>query len=594
MVLKRDISVVIALLLALALTWGLLLALDGDRSRIAHAQGPDGYDTYYVAPSGDCGGMTPCYATIQAAVDAADDPGDVIKIAAGTYTGINGYGGLVQVVYVSKTVTIRGGYTITNWTTPDPEANATTLDAQEQGRVLYITGDIRPTIEGLHITGGEAIGLDDGTWNSQSGGGMYVLTATATISNNWIFSNTAFSGGGLFLLWSDATLIGNTVSSNTGTHSGGGVSLGYSNATLVSNVISSNTTSYGGGGLLAADECDATIYGNIIAYNTAHSPFDPYFGNSGGVALVRNRAVLSGNLIAHNSANEGGGIGMFDGDYVLINNVIVNNQASTSGSGLFIDRAFSRLLHTTIAHNTSGDGSGVYISCIPDPSNVALTNTILVSHTVGIYVGGCSTVTLEATLWGNTTDWSGAGSITTGTVNLWGDPAFVNPGAGDFHIGPDSTARDAGVDADVNTDMDGDVRPYGSGYDLGADEFALHPKLALTKHAHPALVQAGEQLTYTLTLTNTGDVDLNATITDTLPDDVTSTGVLTWETGRIAPEGVWMQQVVVTVPEGYSGLLTNIVRATTSEGATGVHTAASQVQLPGHPLYLPLVLHNSY
>lgn len=30
---------------------------------------------------------------------------------------------------------------------------------QRQGRVLYITGDINPTIEGLRITGGSAVGL---------------------------------------------------------------------------------------------------------------------------------------------------------------------------------------------------------------------------------------------------------------------------------------------------------------------------------------------------------------------------------------------------------------------------------------------------
>jgi len=34
-----------------------------------------------------------------------------------------------------------------------------------------------------------------------------------------------------------------------------------------------------------------------------------------------------------------------------------------------------------------------------------------------------------------------------GAINLWDDPAFVSPDAGDFHIGSDSAAIDAGVDA---------------------------------------------------------------------------------------------------------------------------------------------------
>jgi hypothetical protein len=66
-----------------------------------------------------------------------------------TSTGV-----VTQVVYISKTITLRGGYTTTNWTTSDPEANPTTLDAQGQGRVFYITGDISPTIEGLRIVAG--------------------------------------------------------------------------------------------------------------------------------------------------------------------------------------------------------------------------------------------------------------------------------------------------------------------------------------------------------------------------------------------------------------------------------------------------------
>lgn len=70
----------------------------------------------------------------------------------------------------------------------------------------------------------------------------------------------------------------------------------------------------------------------------------------------------------------------------------------------------------------------------------------------------------EATLWGtgawaNTIDWGGADTIITGTVNIWDAPAFVDLVEGDYHISSGSAARDAGVDAGVTTDIDGDPRP---------------------------------------------------------------------------------------------------------------------------------------
>jgi hypothetical protein len=47
----------------------------------------------------------------------------------------------------------------------------------------------------------------------------------------------------------------------------------------------------------------------------------------------------------------------------------------------------------------------------------------------------------------------------------------VNPDGGDYHIGPGSAARNAGVNAGVNTDIDSEFRPKEGGYDIGADEF---------------------------------------------------------------------------------------------------------------------------
>jgi hypothetical protein len=98
-------------------------------------------------------------------------------------------------------------------------------------------------------------------------------------------------------------------------------------------------------------------------------------------------------------------------------------------------------------------------------------NNIIVSYTVGITNADSSHSTLSAdhTLFnGNSTDY-GSGVNSTGDVH--GDPAFVDPATGNYHIGPTSAARDSGVDAGVTDDLDGETRPQGSGYDIGADEY---------------------------------------------------------------------------------------------------------------------------
>ena len=519
----------------------------------------DATPLHYVAITGtdssDCSMPISACLTIQYAVDQAGE-GDEIRVASGSYTGVNvrprnditTTGVVTQVVYISKTVAIRGGYTTTNnfADPPDPVANPTTLDAQEQGRVLYVTGDISPTVEGLRITGGDAAGLGGSSGDYDAGGGLYVAHATPMISSNLVFSNTALHGGGLYLWRSDATLKGNDVISNTCSHSGGGLFLCYGAAKLSGNTITHNTASSGGGGL----------------------------------SLYHSTPTLSGNIVTNNTAIAGGGLFLsYESNAILVNNLVADNWSSSYGSGLYIRGSSPCLLHTTIARNIGSQGSGVYVITYTSASEtihyctVALTNTILVSQALGINVRAENTATLEATLWGdgawaNGDDYAGDGRIITGTVNVWGDPVFVNPDAGDYHIGLASAAIDKGVDAGVDNDIDGDPRPQGGGYDIGADETGL----AVTKQADPDPAQAGAQLTYTIRTTNTSYVDLYATITDTLPACVTTTQSLTWAQAITAAGGVWTEQVVVTVELGCAGPLTNVVQVTTVEGASGVYT----------------------
>ncbi len=169
------------------------------------------------------------YDTIQGAVDAANDR-EVIKVAAGTYADLGVRFGSTQVVYIDKSITLQGGYTLTDWSTAYPITQPTILDAQGRGRVIYITGNISPTLVGLRITGGNAVGLggilDSGGLALDAGGGIYAISATATLSNNTIVGNMAATGGGLYLNGSRLDLGGNSISANTADLAdGGGLSM---------------------------------------------------------------------------------------------------------------------------------------------------------------------------------------------------------------------------------------------------------------------------------------------------------------------------------------------------------------------------------
>ena len=468
-------------------------------------------DTRYVARSGndssnDClSNDTPC-ATIQRAIDQANT-GDEIRVAQGTYTDLHVTGGMTAVVQLNKALTIRGGYTTTDWSTSYPLTQPVVIDAQGQGRGVIIAAGITATLEGLQITNGRgdpwgggilastgARATISGCWiyNNRAerySGGIHIYSGTLTLTNNYIYSNTAGrDGGGVNLSHSSGTLMGNHIYGNTViSYNGGGVYLGYAtDVVLQDNHIYSNTATYYGGGVYLWTSGDVVLMNNRICDNevTQHYGSGVYLTHSGDVAL-------RGNHIYGNAAPyHGGGIYINDSSNVtMTNNLLVGNRLTAASGGaaaIYLKSSDSHLLHTTIARNTGGQGWGIYVG----GSTLWMTNTILVSHTVGISVTAGSTATLEGTLWGsgswaNGTDWGGEGSIITGTVNLWSDPAFVDPDGGDYHLGSASAAIDAGVEAGVTEDIDGDTRPVGAAPDTGADEFGTRLYLPLVLKNHP-------------------------------------------------------------------------------------------------------------
>ena len=164
---------------------------------------------------------------------------------AGTCQGVNSFidGGqtVSQTVFLTKSLTIRGGYTRNNWSTSNPDTNITTLDALNLGRTVYITGSAQVEIIGLHLIQGAA----------DNGGAILVGSGALTMTHSQVYSSHATLGGGA--LYSQA---------------GTTVSLIGDNQANGDNQIFGNTAAWGGA--FYNDGAQFTLDDNTIAENQAN------------------------------------------------------------------------------------------------------------------------------------------------------------------------------------------------------------------------------------------------------------------------------------------------------------------------------------
>jgi hypothetical protein len=142
-------------------------------------------------------------------------------------------------------------------------------------------------------------------------------------------------------------------------------------------------------------------------------------------------------------------------DIFVYNNIAYNN----TGAGFYIpnwaQNETSLKKNIQFINNTSyKNGIGIYINSVKIQS-VVIRNNIFSQNTTPIQIG------------------SGVpqAQIISDHNLTSGDPKFVNPAGGDFHLQVGSPAIDTGssLNAPV-TDFDGNSRPQGAGYDIGAYE----------------------------------------------------------------------------------------------------------------------------
>lgn len=286
------------------------------------------------------------YATIQAAIDAAND-GDTIIVSAGTYR---------ENLIISKRIILQGA---------DPaHPELTVIDAGANGKdgirienaavtiksftITNVVDDLTSSGSAIYIFGGGEVTIDGNiiennktkhaaiNFSGMSGNNDTPLIINNIIRNNEYYASTVNGGSGIYISGGNAQVRNNTISGNKSSF-GGGIWVNYGYATIEDNIISGNDATNDGGGI-NVHQSEVTIKNNTITKNHA-----TYSG--GGINLLSSTAKIFGNTISDNTADDtsskGGGIRAYVEASILDQNGNSWPAEDKSGlNGLYQDNTF--------------------------------------------------------------------------------------------------------------------------------------------------------------------------------------------------------------------------------------------------------------
>jgi len=333
-------------LAGLALVFGLIYTL-GPRPVLAQT------DVCFVETGGDNSTdfQSSDAGAVQNAVDAAA-AGSTLKIA-GACAGVTPTNGISQTVYITKSLTLQGGYTNTNWLVHDPDSYPTTLDAQDAGRVVIVEGAVDVSLDHLTLTGGLAT---TGTL-SNDGGGIH-NSGNLSLSNSIVSASRApDDGGGLYstgsLIITASTIENNRTTGNNGI--GGGIANGGGLLSISGSTIENNRTagSFGSGGGIYNNGGTLSITGSTIGNNRLASPSADgggLYNGGGSIATIDTTTVFS------NASRYGGGI-YNAGSLSLQNSLVISNSGSGDGGGILTWGVLT-MTNSTLAYNIANDDGG--------------------------------------------------------------------------------------------------------------------------------------------------------------------------------------------------------------------------------------------
>lgn len=340
------------------------------------------------------------YKTIQKAIDLAE-VGDTILVGPGVYKEhllLRTSASLISTQGAAKTI----------------------IDAGGRGSALTCQlVDSTATIRGFTFKNG--VGLN--------GGGLFLSSSFARVTENIFTADSAKYGGGLCALWSNSLISNNKFIGNKAQY-GGAIYTMFISPTIDSNLVENNKAKIAGG-LYFARSSEAWVKGNRIIGNEAET--------GGGAFLNRAMPTLEGNVFKANKAAEGGAISTLHATGIIKENIFCRNIGSRGAAIALADTVAPDIRCNTIVGNSAPDSLCAGIYFLSTYMNV--TNNIIAHNSPGYAiccVEGATPVLSCNILWDNQTgNYSG---VTSRTADIYEDPLFCAREKDDFSVREGSPA----------------------------------------------------------------------------------------------------------------------------------------------------------
>ena len=375
------------------------------------------------------------FTSIQPAIEAASS-GDDIVVYPGYYNGaINFLGKAVVVKSVDSTATTIDGTGI--------PLSVVTFDSEEGfGSVL----------DGFRIGQGSGTIVQDPIFGTvPCGGGIFILSASPTIRNCLITSNTCWGGAGIYNRGANPRIENCHFTGNVSEGHGGGIyNLESSSPEIIDCHFQGNTASWGAGMTNTVD-CDPTITGCTFSGNTTYNVGGGMFNRSRSSPTITDCSFI-GNMQINNPLGSGGGIcnyGVGNGGgpcYPIITNCHFEGNV-VNGDGAGMSNAYDchpTVTGCTFVNNQAGrNGGGLACPGNLDPyfpSNAELYDCIFEGNSAGEYGGGVH---------------SRASAPSVDFCDFKNNVATIGGGAAGFQDSPNATIVDSSFCGSLPGDFDG-------------------------------------------------------------------------------------------------------------------------------------------